>query len=59
MERCSRHAQSFQAYTTGEYLDVLHAGGFNRVEIYPALAEPKHKSLDLDFIVVVAHKAEP
>ena len=53
-----RYAQSFQAYTTGEYLDLLYSYGFERVEIFPALAVPKNKPIDSELIAILACKAE-
>ena len=51
-----RYAQSFQAYTTGEFLDLLYTSGFGRVEIFPALGVSQHKPIDSDLIAILAHK---
>lgn len=52
----SSHAQSFQAYSDGEYLSLLAGCGFDGVELIPSLAGAAGEPTD-GLIAIVARKA--
>jgi SAM-dependent methyltransferase len=51
----TRHAASTQAYTEGDFREMLRSTGFSKVEIYPSLFGKENPS-QRELFVLVAHK---